>query len=172
MTDIEVIDLHADDQRPDKDHVKNFAQKMAGMGFIFIAFLAPWCGHCKNFKPEWERTKHHIKKGHAGRIRGHVVTTDDNVMQQLPSSMKKPQGFPTMSLYEGTRHITDYDGGRNMHEIIKFLKKHMSRGKKRKRQQGGYYKTLRTRKKRRRSRSRRRKKKRKATKRKRKRKRR
>ncbi len=157
MTDIEVIDLHTDDERPDKEHVKNFSQKIPDMGFIFIAFLAPWCGHCQNFKPEWEKTKEHIKKGRAGRVKGHVVTSDDKVMQYLPRAMKKPEGFPTMSLYKGTRHIKDYRGGRNMQEIIDFLKKNMMRGKKRKRQNGGRRKTRRTRKRRRHSRRNRRK---------------
>ena len=147
MPDIEVIDLHADDERLDKEHVENFSQKIPKMGFIFIAFLAPWCGHCQNFKPEWEKTKEYIKKGRVGRrVRGHVVTTDDKVMQQLPSTMKKPRGFPTMSLYKGMRHIKDYNGGRNMQEIIDFLKKYMARGEKRKRQTGGRTGRRRTRK--------------------------
>jgi hypothetical protein len=37
-----------------------------------------------------------------------------------------------MSLYKGTKHIKDYDGGRNMPEVLKFIKDHLKKQKHRK----------------------------------------
>lgn len=136
MPNVEVIELHADDARQDQNHVANFAKQISNMGFIFIAFLAPWCGHCQAFKPEWEKTKDHFKKGHLKQLKGHIVTTDDKTMQRLPRSMQA-SGFPTLSLFNGNRKIKDYNGGRNMREIVDFLKKHMKKTAIRKKQLGG-----------------------------------
>ena len=94
----------------DDSNIEQFAKEMSSHGMVFIAFLADWCGHCQHFKPEWEKIKTHLKKHSEGS--GHVVTSNDKHMQELPC--KQPSGFPTMSLYKGTKHIKDYDGGRNM----------------------------------------------------------
>lgn len=141
MKKLEVIEL-------DSKNIHNFAQQMPQMGLIFIAFLAPWCGHCNNFKPEWHKIKQHLKDKKS--VNGHIVTIDDKLMNELPSDVKKPRGFPTISLYKGKKHIEDYNGGRKLPEMVKFIEKLMGRG-----QYGGSPKTIsRTIKKRKRFRSR------------------
>ena len=42
MEGLEIVDLN-------QDNISEFADKMPSSGKIFVAFLAPWCGHCKNF---------------------------------------------------------------------------------------------------------------------------
>ena len=130
MSQLEVIDLTEGNAGPIGASMPNF-------GSVFVVFLAPWCGHCQHFKPEWEKIKHHLKKGNGGRAKGHVLTASDTTMQKLPAEMKKPSGFPTMSLYDGVRHIKDYSGGRNMEEIVAFLKQHMNKGPKHKKGKHG-----------------------------------
>ena len=144
MSQLEVIDLTEGNAGPIGDSMPNF-------GSVFVVFLAPWCGHCQHFKPEWEKIKHHLKQGKGGRAKGHVLTASDTTMQKLPAAMKKPSGFPTMSLYDGVRHIKDYSGGRNMEEIVAFLKQHMNKGPKHKKGKHGT-KRKRTRRKRRKQR--------------------
>jgi thiol-disulfide isomerase/thioredoxin len=109
----------------DDDNIDKFAKEMSSHGKVFIAFLADWCGHCQNFKPEWEKIKSHLKTNGAGS--GHVITVNDKHMQKLPG--KKPSGFPTLSLYKGKEHIKDYDGGRNMPEVLQFIKEHLGKKK-------------------------------------------
>ena len=118
MTGLEIVDL-------DEENVKKFSHSMPNLGFIFIAFLAPWCGHCKLFKPEWEKIKKRLGNGAASNAKGHIITTDDVTMKNLPTNLKKPQGFPTLSLYKGIKHVGDYQGGRNMGEIIEFISSSM-----------------------------------------------
>ena len=115
---IVVIDLN--DRNIDK-----FAQDMPNHGKVFIAYLADWCGHCQHFKPEWEKIKSHLKANPDGS--GHVVTVSDKHMQKLPS--KQPSGFPTLSLFRGKDHLKDYDGGRNMPEVLQFIKEHLGKQK-------------------------------------------
>tara|TARA_R110002073_G_scaffold123611_4_gene267324 strand:- start:14785 stop:15306 length:522 start_codon:yes stop_codon:yes gene_type:complete len=132
MNELQIIDLNS-------DNIGNFANNMPNAGNIFIAFLAPWCGHCTNFKPEWETIKQHLNtlKGDAG---GHIVTVDDNLMKQLPC--KQPSGFPTLSLYNGKEWKEDYNGARSKDELVEYLlntmtktpaKKHKTRKHRRRR---------------------------------------
>ena len=115
---IVVIDLN-------DENIDKFAQDMPNHGKVFIAYLADWCGHCQHFKPEWEKIKSHLKANPDGS--GHVVTVSDKHMQKLPS--KQPSGFPTLSLFRGKDHLKDYDGGRNMPEVLQFIKEHLGKQK-------------------------------------------
>ena len=60
----EIIVLDLNDGNIDK-----FAKDMPNHGKVFIAFLADWCGHCQNFKPEWEKIKSHLKENPDGSVR-------------------------------------------------------------------------------------------------------
>lgn len=110
-----------------EDNVKDFATKMPSHGLIFIAFLAPWCGHCQTFKPEWEKIQEHLKQN-KNKCSGHIITVDDINMKHLPC--KQPSGFPTLSLYNGTEHKENYGGSRSKDELISYLLNIMTKPKK------------------------------------------
>jgi thiol-disulfide isomerase/thioredoxin len=116
MEGLQIMDLN-------QDNISEFAEKMPSSGKIFIAFLAPWCGHCKNFKPEWEETKQHLNTI-KDKASGHVVTVDDNLMQRLPC--KQPSGFPTLSLYDGKEWKEDYSGARSKDALVEYLMNNMA----------------------------------------------
>ena len=85
----------------------------------FVAYLADWCGHCRDFKPHWEMVKQDLRM-QPENMNGMVITANDQIMRQLP--LKQPSGFPTMSLYNGTKFVDDYKGMRSKDDVLAFIK--------------------------------------------------
>ena len=110
MPGVEIIELN-------ENNADEVAKSLPNSGKALVAFLADWCGHCQRFKPEWKKTKQHLKKHKKGQ--GAIMTVNDKDMQYL--GIQQPDGFPSMKLYKGGSYVKDYTGGRSMNEIIKFL---------------------------------------------------
>jgi len=79
-----------------------------------VLFYAPWCGHCKAFMPEFERTATALKeKGvPVARING-----DDEA--DIKESVGL-QGFPTIMVYVDGKHVI-YDGARSKEGVMAFV---------------------------------------------------
>lgn len=103
----------------------NSAQNlMNGMrtGNWIILYYANWCGHCQQFKPEWERLK--------TMIPAHINTAEaeSEIIPQMPIQ-PQIQGYPTMKLYSNNKDIGDYNGEHSSQAILNHLKKVMSANK-------------------------------------------
>lgn len=85
---------------------------------VVILFYAPWCGHCKNFHPEFERFAEAVK----GTMRVGAINADQysNVGQQYGV-----RGFPTIKYWKmGTKSIAsplDYQGQRTAAALQSFM---------------------------------------------------
>lgn len=75
---------------------------------------APWCGHCKNLAPEWDKAA----KGLEGIVNlGAVDMTTD----QQAGAPYNIQGYPTIKLFGLNKNApADYNGGRDATSIINF----------------------------------------------------
>lgn len=80
-----------------------------------IFFYAPWCGHCKNAKPEFEKLMQ-IAKGKA-----HMIDCDEN---KEIAQKYGVQGFPTIRYYsKGPKNGNprEYQGNRTAEDMIQFM---------------------------------------------------
>merc|ERR1711892_904620 len=82
---------------------------------VLIEFYAPWCGHCKQLVPTWD------KLGEKYRDSGTVVIAKmDSTANELEDV--KVQGFPTIKLFKkGDNKVIDYNGERTLDGLVKFI---------------------------------------------------
>mmetsp|Transcript_29699 Transcript_29699/g.30103 ORF Transcript_29699/g.30103 Transcript_29699/m.30103 type:complete len:441 (+) Transcript_29699:56-1378(+) len=84
---------------------------LKGEELWLVEFYAPWCGHCKNLAPEWEKA--------AGTLKGAVkVAAVDATQLESLAQKYQIQGFPTIKVFgEDKKKPTDYQGQRTADAI-------------------------------------------------------
>ena len=82
-----------------------------------VEFYAPWCGHCKNLAPEFEKAAKSLK----GIIKlGAVDMTVDGEV----GSKYNIQGYPTLKFFgENKKSPQEYDSGRTAKDLVSFALK-------------------------------------------------
>ncbi|KAL1843851.1 hypothetical protein VTJ49DRAFT_7202 [Mycothermus thermophilus] len=83
-----------------------------------VEFYAPWCGHCQNLKPAYEKAAKNLE----GLAQVAAVNCDDDANKPLCGSMGV-QGFPTLKIVRpkkggGKPMVTDYQGQRSASAIV------------------------------------------------------
>ncbi|KAI9734778.1 MAG: hypothetical protein M1818_006765 [Claussenomyces sp. TS43310] len=83
-----------------------------------VEFYAPWCGHCKNLQPAFERAAKNL----AGLAKVAAVNCDDDENKQFCGSMGV-KGFPTLKIVKpgkksGLPVVQDYNGAREAKGIV------------------------------------------------------
>lgn len=83
-----------------------------------VEFYAPWCGHCQNLKPVYEK----VAKKLAGLAKVAAVNCDDDSNKPLCGQMGV-QGFPTLKIVKpgsriGRPTVEDYQGPRTAKAIV------------------------------------------------------
>ncbi|KAI8075220.1 thioredoxin-like protein [Gongronella butleri] len=91
---------------------------------VFLEVYAPWCGHCQNLAPTWEKLAQQV-----GTLNTNVVIAKlDGTSNDIPPEVGiKVEGFPTLKFIKaGTNEIVDYAGDRSHADLVKFIKEHAS----------------------------------------------
>jgi len=84
------------------------AQKLSSMlnsGDWLVLYYADWCGHCKDMKPEWQKTIEHLKASNKNIHVGEIEST------HIPNLIHKPEiaGFPTIKMYNHGKEVANFD---------------------------------------------------------------
>jgi len=104
----------------------NFAEQVFGSEHVWLVeFYAPWCGHCKNLAPEYEKLAKNLK----GIVK--VAAVNGDVEKELAGSFKV-SGFPTIKVFPSkfkqtpdgkgiTKDPIDYNGPRTAAAMSEFV---------------------------------------------------
>ncbi|KAK4149926.1 hypothetical protein C8A00DRAFT_18465 [Chaetomidium leptoderma] len=83
-----------------------------------VEFYAPWCGHCQNLKPAYEKAAKNLE----GLAKVAAVNCDDDANKPLCGSLGV-QGFPTLKIVRpkkggGKPMVQDYQGQRTASAMV------------------------------------------------------
>lgn len=96
-----------------------FDKKLKDKCPILFLFHANWCGHCRNFKPEWQKIKAAL-----ARKRGiHVVEVEAGHFELLPAHLKNIAAFPTVQIVKDGKFQEEFNGNRQMEEVVAYALK-------------------------------------------------
>merc|ERR1712159_34011 len=96
---------------------KNFDQLVSGSKFVLAEFYAPWCGHCKNLEPEYEKAAATLKTNPDLKL-----VKVDATQEKALAEKYAVQGFPTLKFFVSGK-AQEYGGGRDHDSIVQWLKK-------------------------------------------------
>jgi protein disulfide-isomerase A1 len=82
---------------------------------VLVEFYAPWCGHCKQLVPIWEKLGENYKDNDMI-----VIAKMDSTANEIEDI--KVQSFPTIKYFPaGSNKVVDYSGERTLEGFTKFL---------------------------------------------------
>jgi len=93
----------------------NFDEATAGK-VVFIKMFAPWCGHCKKMKPDWDKLMEEYKDSET-----QLIADADCTAEAKPiCDSNGVRGFPTLK-YGDPNDLQDYQGARSYDALKKFI---------------------------------------------------
>lgn len=80
----------------------------------FVKFFAPWCGHCKKMKPDWDKLASNVD---SGKIT--IADVDCTGEGKKICEAQDIKGFPTLKYFE-EGDVDDYEGERTYEKLKEF----------------------------------------------------
>ncbi|KAJ4879620.1 Protein disulfide isomerase-like 1-1 [Raphanus sativus] len=103
------------------DHT-NFTETINKHDFIVVEFYAPWCGHCKQLAPEYEKAASELSS-HVPPVVLAKIDASEETNREF-ATQYEVQGFPTIKIFRnGGKAVQEYNGPREAEGIVTYLKK-------------------------------------------------
>ena len=93
-----------------------FDKALEKYDYLLVMFYAPWCGHCKKFKPELEKAAAVLRKENL------IVAKVDATVEKKLAEKFKVKGYPTVKFFKKGVPM-DYKAGRTEKDVINWVRK-------------------------------------------------
>jgi len=97
----------------------DFDSKLADIDTALVMFYAPWCGHCKRLKPEFEKSSAELL---ANDPPVSLVKVDCTEAGKDTCGRFEVRGYPTLKIFRNGELSSDYNGPREAAGITKYMK--------------------------------------------------
>ncbi|XP_075216151.1 disulfide-isomerase A3 [Lycorma delicatula] len=107
-----------------KDYVleftdEDFASRISSYETVVVMFYAPWCGHCKKLKPEYEKAASDFQGEDPPITLAKVDCTESG---KETCTKYGVSGYPTLKIFRNGEFLKEYKGPREAAGIVKYMK--------------------------------------------------
>ncbi|XP_002732815.1 protein disulfide-isomerase A4-like [Saccoglossus kowalevskii] len=96
---------------------KNFDDVVPDKDIILVEFYAPWCGHCKQLAPHYEKAAKRLKENDPPVLLAKVDATEESEL----GTRYDVSGYPTLKVFRKGEAF-NYEGPREEEGIVKYMK--------------------------------------------------
>eukprot|EP00584_Thalassiosira_punctigera_P010060 CAMPEP_0172543986 /NCGR_PEP_ID=MMETSP1067-20121228/14241_1 /TAXON_ID=265564 ORGANISM="Thalassiosira punctigera, Strain Tpunct2005C2" /NCGR_SAMPLE_ID=MMETSP1067 /ASSEMBLY_ACC=CAM_ASM_000444 /LENGTH=217 /DNA_ID=CAMNT_0013330481 /DNA_START=107 /DNA_END=760 /DNA_ORIENTATION=+ len=97
----------------------NWEAETAGKS-VFLKFFAPWCGHCKKLKPDWDKLMDEFSSSSTQLVADVDCTADGKPL----CDANGVKGYPTLK-WGDPSDLQDYQGGRTLNDLKRFAEENL-----------------------------------------------
>lgn len=91
-----------------RGHIKN--------GDHFVMMFAPWCGHCKKLKPDWE------KLAKTSTVKDTKIGKVDCTANKMTCDKYEVKGYPTLLYFRNGELLETYTGSKTVDSLKEYLR--------------------------------------------------